>query len=175
MKYSKLITDYATKYNISEIDVLFAVLIANGTPAAAAYHHTHRPDQTDEDTLNRDANNLRKNKPGINKLVLFLRAHKPGTTSNQEITEENINTNEKGKEKEKEERKKYTTVNGLVSSLIESLRGTEGKERAAILMQLAKLQESQLQQDENKETTVHYWLPFNSKCRNCELMKRAKV
>ena len=94
----------------------------------------------------------------------------------QELTQvESNNDNEEENERQQDEvMKKISDKSFILSELYKSLGSLRGKERAAVLMQIADLQrmkQDDLKEDEEKRT---FYLPFVSSCRACKLMKLYK-
>ena len=173
----------ARLYNIDPREVIFCQAIAGGADRGDAYFSIfvrgNNKGLTTHVQLTTAADDLLRTKPGLRVLINRLKVNKPlkadKTERLQELTQdESNNDNEEENEINNEVMKKISDKSFILSELYKSLGSLRGKERAAVLMQIADLQrmkQDDLKEDEEKRT---FYLPFVSSCRSCKLMKLYK-
>ena len=174
----------ARLYNIEPREVVFCQAIAGGADRGDAYFSIfvrgNNKGLTTHIQLTTAADDLLRTKPGLRVLINRLKVNKPlkadKTERLQELTQdESGNENEEENERQQDEvMKKISDKSFILSELYKSLGSLRGKERAAVLMQIADLQrmkQDDLKEDEEKRT---FYLPFVSSCRSCKLMKLYK-
>jgi len=154
MEYVEKTLFKAKEYNITANDVIFAILVTNGQGLAVSYFHAYNPGCSNNLDLTKMARKKMLEFPQIKKIIKDLQ--KKAFLSHYD------------------DKNEYRTKEGLINGLVDVLRRTEGKDRAAILMQLAKLQENTFENEKEEENRIHIYLPFNSDCRNCLLFKKAR-
>lgn len=174
----------ARLYNIEPREVIFCQAIAGGADRGDAYFSIfvrgNNKGLTTHIQLTTAADDLLRSKPGLRVLINRLKVNKPlkadKTERLQELTQvESNDDNEEENERQQDEvLKKISDKSFILSELYKSLGSLRGKERAAVLMQIADLQrmkQDDLKEDEEKRT---FYLPFVSSCRSCKLMKLYK-
>lgn len=159
MRYQDATIIIAQKNALQPQDIIFAILCANQTGYAPAYFHAYQPTTSDTQELTRLARQKIEQAPQIKAIISGFQK---GITK------------EEKKERSKENEEVFATRSGLVRELIGALSGTQGKDRAAVLMQIAKLQEGCFEDERPEEERIKVYLPFNSDCRQCVLYQRAK-
>jgi len=174
----------ARLYNLDPREVIFCQAIAGGADRGDAFFSIfvrgNNKGLTTHIQLTTAADDLLRSKPGLRVLINRLKVNKPlkadKTERLQELTENEIdNNNEEENERQQDEvLKKISDKSFILAELYKSLGSLRGKERAAVLMQIADLQRMKnddLKEDEEKRT---FYLPFVSSCRSCKLMKLYK-
>lgn len=177
----------ARLYNIDPREVIFCQAVAGGADRGDAYFSIfvrgNNKGLTTHIQLTTAADDLLRQKPGLRILINRLKVNKPLKADKeeriQELTQvENDNDNEEenegGGQQQNEVLKKISDKSFILAELYKSLGSLRGKERAAVLMQIADLQrmkQDDLKEDEEKRT---FYLPFVSSCRSCKLMKLYK-
>ena len=174
----------ARLYNIEPREVIFCQAVAGGADRGDAYFaifvRGNNKGLTTHNQLTTAADDLLRSKPGLRVLINRLKVNKPLKADKeqriQELTQvESNNDNEEENERQQDEvMKKISDKSFILSELYKSLGSLRGKERAAVLMQIADLQrmkQDDLKEDEEKRT---FYLPFVSSCRSCKLMKLYK-
>ena len=169
--YTENTLKVANNFNISPKDVLFCYLLASGASKAEAYQlfYLRSNQQLTIEAAEQRCNDFLSSNPGMKVLIVRLKNNK------NKLARVNEEENKEGKEREEEGRKdEFCTREGLVKNLIYTVNSCQGKDKANILMTLAKLQGlDKPEEGENEEKTVFY-LPYVSKCNSCELMKLYK-
>lgn len=171
MVYSAQIERLARAYNLTPASVIFCHAAASGAPMGDAYGAIFRttsaktPEQGEE--LARD---FLTNNPGAKVLINKLKSGK-AARAHQQATNNEGNDNNEGNELTDEERDEFCTKSGLVRKIVTSIKGTAGKDRVAALVTLAKLQGLDKPDEGSEEERRRYFLPWVSRCRNCELMR----
>lgn len=174
----------ARLYNLDPRDIIFCQALAGGADRGDAFfaifiRGNNKTIQNYNDTINA-ADDYFRQKPGLRVLVNRLKVNKPLKADKeqriQELTQvESENDNEENNEKQQDEvMKKISDKSFILAELYKSLGGLRGRERAAVLVQIADLQrmkQDDLKEDEEKRT---FYLPFVSSCRSCKLMKLYK-
>lgn len=174
----------ARLYNLEPREVIFCQAIAGGADRGDAYFSIfvrgNNKGLTTHIQLTTAADDLLRSKPGLRVLINRLKVNKPlkadKTERLQELTQvESNDDNEEENEKQQDEvLKKISDKSFILAELYKSLGGLRGRERAAVLVQIADLQrmkQDDLKEDEEKRT---FYLPFVSSCRSCKLMKLYK-
>ena len=173
----------ARLYNIEPREVIFCQAVAGGADRGDAYFSIfvrgNNKGLTTHVQLTTAADDLLRSKPGMRVLINRLKVNKPlkadKTERIQELTQDESNNNEEENERQQDEvMKKISDKSFILAELYKSLGGLRGRERAAVLVQIADLQrmkQDDLKEDEEKRT---FYLPFVSSCRSCKLMKLYK-
>lgn len=175
----------ARLYNIEPREVIFCQAIAGGADRGDAYFSIfvrgNNKGLTTHIQLTTAADDLLRSKPGLRVLINRLKVNKPlkadKTERIQELTQDESNNDENEEENERQQdevMKKISDKSFILAELYKSLGGLRGRERAAVLVQIADLQrmkQDDLKEDEEKRT---FYLPFVSSCRSCKLMKLYK-
>lgn len=173
----------ARLYNLEPREVIFCQAIAGGADRGDAYFSIfvrgNNKGLTTHVQLTTAADDLLRSKPGLRVLINRLKVNKPLKADKeqriQELTqEESDNDNEENERQQDEVMKKISDKSFILAELYKSLGGLRGRERAAVLVQIADLQrmkQDDLKEDEEKRT---FYLPFVSSCRSCKLMKLYK-
>ena len=174
----------ARLYNIEPREVIFCQAVAGGADRGDAFFaifvRGNNKGLTTHVQLTTAADDLLRSKPGLRVLINRLKVNKPlkvdKTERLQELTQDESNDdNEEENERQQDEvMKKISDKSFILAELYKSLGGLRGRERAAVLVQIADLQrmkQDDLKEDEEKRT---FYLPFVSSCRSCKLMKLYK-
>lgn len=177
MKFENKLNRIAGAYYTDEKGVIFAYLIAGGiTPATAYYFAYHK-----NGIITRDENTQEAQKvlslPYIQELINTLKEAKKTPL----IIDDDNNSNNKGKEKKsiytgKEEENNIKknvlqNVEDVREALAAIAQDISGKDKAAVLVQLAKMLP---EEEKSEEERVRIYLPFNSDCRACLLWQKAR-
>lgn len=168
MNYSHTINKLAGAYFTDARGVIFAILRASGVNASAAYTHAYMNTDIKEDQRERRAKDLEAGQY-IGELIAHLKAAKKTPiilqdTTTQESTKKEKNNNNKGKEEEGG--KVLQTVAEVRAALSQIAGEVEGKDKASVLVQLAKMIPEERREEEKR---VKMYLPFNSDCKQCTL------
>ena len=168
MKYDAKIIKLAGAYYTDARGVIFAILRASGVNAAAAYTHAYMNTDLKEDQRERRAKDLEAGQY-IAELIAHLKAAKKTPIilhddTAQEQQEDNKRT--KDKRREKEEGKVLQTFSEVRDALAAVAGDVEGKDKAGVLVQLAKMLPEERREEEKR---VLMYLPFNSDCKQCTL------
>lgn len=171
MKYDAKILKLAGAYYTDARGVIFAILRASGVNAAAAYTHAYMSTDIREDQRERRAKDLEAGQY-INELIQHLKAAKKTPIilhddNSQEQQEDNKRT--KDKRREKEDGKVLQTFAEVRDALAAVAGDVEGKDKAGVLVQLAKMLPEERREEEKR---VLMYLPFNSDCKQCALYLR---
>lgn len=166
MKYSHSINKLAGAYYTDARGVVFAILRASGVNPAAAYAHAFLNTDIKEDQREQRARELEAGQY-IGELIRHLKAAKKtpiivGEEKGEEIQE---------KKTKKEGGKVLQTVGEVRDALAEVAGDVEGKDKAGVLVQLAKMLPEERREEEQR---VIMYLPFASDCRRCELYLKAR-
>lgn len=177
MKFENKLNRIAGAYYTDEKGVIFAYLVAGGiTPATAYYFAYHK-----NGIITRDENTQEAQKvlalPYIQELINTLKEAKKIPL----IIDDDSNSNNKGKEKKsnytgKEEdnnikKNVLQNVEDVREALAAIAQDISGKDKAAVLVQLAKMLP---EEEKSEEERVRIYLPFNSDCRACLLWQKAR-
>lgn len=168
--YTENTLKVANNFNISPKDVLFCYLLASGASKAEAYQlfYMRSNQQLTIEAAEQRCNDFLSSNPGMKVLIVRLKNNK------NKLARVKEEENKEGREIEEGKGDEFCTRDGLVKNLIYTVNSCQGKDRANILMTLAKLQGlDKPEEGENEEKTVFY-LPYISKCNSCELMKLYK-
>lgn len=168
--YTENTLKVANNFNISPKDVLFCYLLASGASKAEAYQlfYLRSNQQLTIEAAEQRCNDFLSSNPGMKVLIVRLKNNK------NKLARVKEEENKEGREREEGKGDEFCTRDGLVKNLIYTVNSCQGKDRANILMTLAKLQGlDKPEEGENEEKTVFY-LPYVSKCNSCELMKLYK-
>lgn len=174
MIYSKRITELQRIYSLTPEDVFFCMLVASGATKQEAYAVIFRPTTIGSGTIASKATSLQSKKPGISQLIEAIQYQR---------TESAIPTKSKSAKKDvariaennkvdKKVLETFRTKDGILQNLIQTLPVLTGKDKAAVLMQIADLQ--RMKQEENKEEAeqILYYHPIS--CYRCKLYKEFK-
>ena len=167
MKYPSNIMKLAGAYYTDVRGVVFSILRASGINPAAAYYHAFRGNEGEE-ICTQKAEKLESGQY-IAQLIAALKAAKKTPI----IIDDQPGTRNKGKdtrEEEKEDKRKVLqTVSGVREELATIAGDISGKDKAAVLVQLAKMLPDDTTPEEKR---VIMYLPFNSDCRQCSLFNK---
>lgn len=177
MKFESKLSRLAGAYYTDEKTVIFAYLIAGGiTPATAYYFAYHKPG-----TITREENEQEAKKtlslPYVQELINTLKEAKKtplivsdGNDSNKAKEKKSIYT---GKEEDNnnDNAKVLQSVDDVREALASIAQDITGKDKAAVLVQLAKMLP---EEEKPEEERVRMYLPFNSDCRACLLWQKAR-
>lgn len=173
MTYSKRVTELQRIYSLTPEDVFFCMLVASGATRQEAYAAIYRPTTNGTGTIASKANALQKNKPGISQLIEAIQYQRAGatTTKTGSPKEDAANIAESNKV-DKKTLDTFRSKDGILENLIKVLPSLTGKDKAAVLMQIADLQ--RMKQEENKEEAeqVVYYHPVS--CYRCALYAEHK-
>lgn len=168
MTYSKRVTELQRIYSLTPEDVFFCMLVASGATRQEAYAAIYRPTTNGSGTISSKATSLQKNKPGISQLIEAIQYQRGNdaptkTTSPKKDTAKITESNKV----DKKTLETFRTKEGILENLIQTLPSLTGKDKAAVLMQIADLQ--RMKQEENKEEAeqVVYYHPVS--CYRCAL------
>lgn len=168
MKYDAKIIKLAGAYYTDARGVIFAILRASGVNAAAAYTHAYMNTDLREDQRERRAKEMEAGQY-ISELIAHLKAakktpiilHDDTAASSQEQTQR-----KKIKNKGDEGGKVLQTFSEVRDALAAVAGDVEGKDKAGVLVQLAKMLPEERREEEKR---VLMYLPFNSDCKQCTL------
>lgn len=182
--FSSATEQAARLYNIDPREVIFCQAIAGGADRGDAYFSIfvrgNNKGLTTHVQLTTAADDLLRTKPGLRVLINRLKVNKPLKADKeqrlQELTQVESNDENEGENERQQDEvmKKISDKSFILAELYKSLGGLRGRERAAVLVQIADLQrmkQDDLKEDEEKRT---FYLPFISSCRSCKLMKLYK-
>lgn len=173
MTYSKRVTELQRIYSLTPEDVFFCMLVASGTTRQEAYAAIYRPTTNGTGTIASKAATLQKNKPGISQLIEAIQYQRSGatTTKTGSPKEDAANIAESNKV-DKKTLDTFRSKDGILEGLIKVLPSVTGKDKAAVLIQIADLQ--RMKQEENKEEAeqVVYYHPVS--CFRCALYAEHK-
>lgn len=168
MKYDAKILKLAGAYYTDARGVIYSILRASGVNAAAAYTHAYMSTDIREDQRERRAKDLEAGQY-IGELISHLKAAKktPIILHDDTATQEHTNTKERrNKSKENEGGKVLQTFSEVRDALAAVAGDVEGKDKAGVLVQLAKMLPEERREEEKR---VLMYLPFNSDCKQCTL------
>lgn len=172
MTYSKRVTELQRIYSLTPEDVFFCMLVASGATRQEAYAAIYRPTTNGTGTIASKAATLQKNKPGISQLIEAIQYQRGNdaatkTTSPKEDTAKIAESNKV----DKKTLDTFRSKDGILENLIKVLPSLTGKDKAAVLMQIADLQ--RMKQEENKEEAeqIVYYHPVS--CYRCALYAEA--
>ena len=178
MKFENKLNRIAGAYYTDEKGVIFAYLVAGGiTPATAYYFAYHK-----NGIITRDENTQEAQKvlslPYIQELINTLKEAKKipliiSDDNKQNNNKRDIKTMEgENNENEDNERAKVLqSVDDVREALANIAQDITGKDKAAVLVQLAKMLP---EEEKSEEERVRIYLPFNSDCRACLLWQKAR-
>lgn len=173
MTYSKRVTELQRIYSLTPEDVFFCMLVASGATRQEAYAAIYRPTTNGTGTIASKAATLQKNKPGISQLIEAIQYQRSGATATKTGSpkEDAANIAESNKV-DKKTLDTFRSKDGILENLIKVLPSLTGKDKAAVLMQIADLQ--RMKQEENKEEAeqVVYYHPVS--CYRCALYAEAR-
>lgn len=157
------------------------MLVASGATRQEAYAAIYRPTTNGTGTIASKANALQKNKPGILQLIEAIQYQRSGadtptkTTSPKEDAAKIAESNKV----DKKTLDTFRSKDGILEGLIKVLPSVTGKDKAAVLIQIADLQ--RMKQEENKEEAEQvvllsscFLFPVCSVCRNTRRNRRKK-
>ena len=178
MKFESKLTRLAGAYYTDEKTVIFAYLIAGGiTPATAYYFAYHK-----NGIITREENNQEAQKvlslPYVQELINTLKEAKKipliisdgngKQNDNKRKTNEGDNNNDN---EDNERANVLQNVEDVREALAAIAQDISGKDKAAVLVQLAKMLP---EEEKSEEERVRIYLPFNSDCRACLLWQKAR-
>ena len=174
-EFSKSLTITAKNYNLQERDIAFCYLVAAGVDRADAFHVIFQHGSKTEahathDTTDNEASKYINNHAGIKLLIQKIKARQPINTTN---TQQEVRTAQREQDNEEEENKKAAelkTREGLTKKLRFEISNTHGKDSVQGLIQLAKLEGYDKEDNRTEEEKRRYFLPYRSRCRGCKLM-----
>ena len=178
MKFESKLTRLAGAYYTDEQSVIFAYLVAGGITAATAYYFAyHKPG-----TITREENEQEAKKtlslPYIQELINTLKEAKKipliiddDNHSNTTNRKRNINADEKESNNNIKGENVLQNVEDVREALAAIAQDISGKDKAAVLVQLAKMLP---EEEKSEEERVRMYLPFNSDCRVCLLWQKAR-
>lgn len=181
MKYEQKITRLAGAYYTDEQHVIYAYLVAGGITPATAYYHAFRHTmaaQTREELT--QAANTALTLPYVKDLINVLQAAKKVPIIADNTTTSDARKKDGRREtKKEEENTTHTEERRKVLQNIEDVRvalaaiagDVSGKDKAAVLVQLAKMLPDEEKPDEER---TRLYLPFSSDCRFCALFQDAR-
>lgn len=173
MIYSKRIAELQRIYSLTPEDVFFCMLVASGATRQEAYAAIFRPATIGSGTIASKANTLQKSKPGILQLIEAIQFQRTGATATKSNSpkEDTARITEASK-MDRKLMETFRTKDGILQNLIQTLPALTGKDKAAVLMQIADLQ--RMKQEENKEEAdqVVYYHPLS--CYRCVLYTEAR-
>lgn len=168
MNYSHTINKLAGAYFTDARGVIFAILRASGVNASAAYTHAYMNTDIKEDQRERRARDLEAGQY-MNELINHLKAAKKTPIILQDDTATESKEQNKREKKDnniKGEGKVLQTVAEVRAALSQIAGEVEGKDKASVLVQLAKMIPEERREEEKR---VKMYLPFNSDCKQCAL------
>lgn len=181
MTYSNELITTAEAYNLDPRTILFLQLVATGCNRADAYAIIFARDRElkalTQDTAKLRADELIKNNPSC---PIYLQRFKTRLDKRQResrIVNEENNNNEINVDDmlaSEEDANLFADKKIMIRSLLKVAASLQGKEKSAVLLQIAELQQMKKEEiRENKEQRMYY-LPFVSHCRTCKLYELAK-
>lgn len=174
MTYSKRVTELQRIYSLTPEDVFFCMLVASGATRQEAYAAIYRPTTNGTGTIASKANALQKNKPGISQLIEAIQYQRSGGTTPTKTGSPKEDTAQiaEGNKVDKKTLDTFRSKDGILEGLIKVLPSVTGKDKAAVLIQIADLQ--RMKQEENKEEAeqVVYYHPVS--CFRCALYAEHK-
>lgn len=173
MTYSKRVTELQRIYSLTPEDVFFCMLVASGATRQEAYAAIYRPTTNGSGTIASKATSLQKNKPGISQLIEAIQYQRTGTDATKTTSpKEDAAKIAEGNKVDKKTLDTFRSKDGILQNLIKVLPTLTGKDKAAVLMQIADLQ--RMKQEENKEEAeqVVYYHPVS--CYRCTLYQEHK-
>lgn len=163
MNYPERFIKLSKAYYTDMRGIIYAILRATGITPAAAYFHAFRG-QTSETICNQAAQKLENDKY-INQLITALKtAKKTPIIIQSELTKEDQKKDIK--EGGKEGGNVLQTFSGVRNELIKVVDDITGKDKANVLVQLAKMVPEETTPEDQR---VILYIPFNSDCRRCAL------
>lgn len=169
MIYSKRVTELQRIYSLNPEDVFFCMLVASGATRQEAYAAIYRPTTNGTGTIASKATALQNSKPGIAQLIEAIQYQRAGAPTKTGSPKEDTANIAEGNKVDKKTLDTFRSKDGILENLIKVLPSLTGKDKAAVLMQIADLQ--RMKQDENKEEAqqVLYYHPIA--CHRCQLYK----
>lgn len=166
MDFSKKVINLAKGYNITEQDVMFCHIVASGGDPADAYLSLFcdKKDMSAHQAEVR-AQELLISHPGMKVLINKLKMRKPAATKEAYNEAAAMDAERAGAEE-------LSSREGLVKFLRKNLAMTEGKDAVSAAVTLAKLEGYDKEKRDDADR-VHYFLPWVSDCRGCQLMRIA--
>jgi hydroxymethylpyrimidine pyrophosphatase-like HAD family hydrolase len=175
MKFESKLTRLAGAYYTDEKTVIFAYLVAGGiTPATAYYFAYHKPS-----TITREENEQEAKKtlslPYVQELINTLKEAKKTplivSDGNKQNNNKRNNGNDGENNNDNDGAKVLQSVDDVRDALASIAQDITGKDKAAVLVQLAKMLP---EEEKPEEERVKMYLPFNSDCRACLLWQKAR-
>lgn len=169
MKYDAKILKLAGAYYTDARGVIYSILRASGVNAAAAYTHAYLNTDIREDQRERRAKDLEAGQY-ISELIAHLKAAKKTPIilhdDNSQEDSQTQTQRKKNKNKGDDGGKVLQTFSEVRDALAQVAGDVEGKDKAGVLVQLAKMLPEERREEEKR---VLMYLPFNSDCKQCTL------
>lgn len=173
--YTKETITTAKNYNLDERTVLFCQLVAAGADRGEAYHaiydHGSKGMKATLETERTKANELIKLNPGAAVLITRLKERRQINSVQAKNQVKDAEQAEQVEGMSEEERKKFTDKNFIIASLAAEARNLTGKDKTAVLMQIADLQRMKNEENKQEEEQRRYYLPFISHCKTCKIVE----
>lgn len=169
MIYSKRVTELQRIYSLNPEDVFFCMLVASGATRQEAYAAIYRPTTNGTGTIASKATALQNSKPGVAQLIEAIQYQRAGAPTKTTSPKEDAAKIAESNKVDKKTLDTFRSKDGILEGLIKVLPSVTGKDKAAVLIQIADLQ--RMKQDENKEEAqqVLYYHPIA--CHRCQLYK----
>lgn len=167
MTYSKRVTELQRIYSLTPEDVFFCMLVASGATRQEAYAAIYRPTTNGTGTIASKATALQNSKPGIAQLIEAIQYQRAGAPTKTGSPKEDTAQIAEGNKVDKKTLDTFRSKDGILEGLIKVLPSVTGKDKAAVLIQIADLQ--RMKQEENKEEAeqIVYYHPVS--CFRCAL------
>lgn len=170
MIYSRRITELQRIYSLNPEDVFFCMLVASGATRQEAYATIYRPTTNGSGTIASKATALQNNKPGISQLIEAIQYQRAGvTTTKSTSSKKDTASIAEGNKIDKKTLDTFRSKDGILQNLIKTLPALTGKDKAAVLMQIADLQRMKQEENKDEEENVVYYHPIS--CYRCSLFK----
>lgn len=167
MIYSKRVTELQRIYSLNPEDVFFCMLVASGATRQEAYAAIYRPTTNGTGTIASKATALQNSKPGIAQLIEAIQYQRAGAPTKTGSPKEDTANIAESNKVDKKTLDTFRSKDGILEGLIKVLPSVTGKDKAAVLIQIADLQ--RMKQEENKEEAeqIVYYHPVS--CFRCAL------
>ena len=144
---SKSLVGIMTKYGLAIEDICLAVLIASGIPDIDALRVVYKVQAASDTKASAYYNKLLSERPQLAKYIADLNKGKVSSADGSD-------------------KRDLRTKSGMLDALEEAARETDdAKQRADIYIKMADLQRMKNDEDTEKESYVHYYLPL--RCDQC--------
>lgn len=173
-EFSKQLTITAKNYNLQERDIAFCYLIAAGMDRADAFYLLYNKGKNINSgtytTIDSEAAKYYNSSPAFKLLVSKIKNRQQinNVGTQQEVKAEVINTIME--EEETPRQAELKTRDGLIRRFSRELANIHGKDSVQGLIQLAKLEGYDKEDNRTEEEKRRYFLPYRSRCRGCKLM-----